>query len=186
LVKRRKTNVSRTISVLVFRVLMYPENQSVSGIGLPEFHVHDSALANGSCWLVSAWRSKLSTQASSSHWLARHEHGTRAGLYLTRTDSPDTLVSWRRGQRWSLTLFFWGGCFILFLSLWFLPVWPSHMDYYVLSILIYLVTASSEHVNLVTSETVIHACAVWIFVSRPAETFCVIHWIILYLTAIIL
>jgi hypothetical protein len=47
-----KTNVSRTISLLVFRVLMYLENQSVSDIGLPEFHVHD-ALANGSCWFVS-------------------------------------------------------------------------------------------------------------------------------------
>jgi hypothetical protein len=44
LVKRRKTNVSRTISVLVFRVLMYLENQSVSytSIGLSEFHVHDA------------------------------------------------------------------------------------------------------------------------------------------------
>jgi hypothetical protein len=48
-----KTNISRTISVLVFRVLMYLEDQSVSYIGLPKFHVHDGALANGSCWLVS-------------------------------------------------------------------------------------------------------------------------------------
>jgi hypothetical protein len=43
-----KKNVSRTISVLVFRVMMYLENQSVSHIGLPEFHIHDGALANGS------------------------------------------------------------------------------------------------------------------------------------------
>jgi hypothetical protein len=43
-----KTNVSRTISVLAFRVMMYLENQSVSHIGLPELHVHDGALANGS------------------------------------------------------------------------------------------------------------------------------------------
>jgi hypothetical protein len=42
LVKRRKANVSRTISVLVFRVLMYLENQSVSYIALVEFHVHDA------------------------------------------------------------------------------------------------------------------------------------------------
>jgi hypothetical protein len=35
-----KANVSRTISVLVFRVLMCLENQSVSDIGLPEFHGH--------------------------------------------------------------------------------------------------------------------------------------------------
>jgi hypothetical protein len=35
LVKQRKTNVSRTICVLVFRVLMYLENQSASDIGLP-------------------------------------------------------------------------------------------------------------------------------------------------------
>jgi hypothetical protein len=43
LVKRRKkkTNVSRTISVLVFRVLMYLEKQSAPGIGLPEFHAHE-------------------------------------------------------------------------------------------------------------------------------------------------
>jgi hypothetical protein len=33
-----KTNISRTISVLVFRVLMYLEKQSTPGIGLPEFH----------------------------------------------------------------------------------------------------------------------------------------------------
>jgi hypothetical protein len=33
-----KTNVSRTISVLVFRVLMYLEKQSTPSIGLPEFH----------------------------------------------------------------------------------------------------------------------------------------------------
>jgi hypothetical protein len=48
LVTRRK----RTISVLIFRVLMYLENQSVSDIGLPEFHIYDGELANGSCWLV--------------------------------------------------------------------------------------------------------------------------------------
>jgi hypothetical protein len=49
----KKTNVSRTISVLVFTVLMYLENQSVLDIGLPELHAHDGVLANGSCWLVS-------------------------------------------------------------------------------------------------------------------------------------
>jgi hypothetical protein len=49
----KKNNVSRTGSVLVFRVLMYLENQFVSDIGLPEFHVHDSALASGSCCHVS-------------------------------------------------------------------------------------------------------------------------------------
>jgi hypothetical protein len=38
-----KTNISRTISVLVFRVLMYLENQSAPGIGLPEFHTHVGA-----------------------------------------------------------------------------------------------------------------------------------------------
>jgi hypothetical protein len=48
-----KTNVSRTISVLIFRVLMYLKNQFMSYIGLPEFHVHNGALANGSCCLVS-------------------------------------------------------------------------------------------------------------------------------------
>jgi hypothetical protein len=53
LVKWRK-NVSGTISVLVFGVLMYLENQSTSDVGLPEFHVHDGALANGSCWLASS------------------------------------------------------------------------------------------------------------------------------------
>jgi hypothetical protein len=46
LVKRRKNNVSRTISVLILRVLMYLGNQSVSDIDLPEFHVHDGALYN--------------------------------------------------------------------------------------------------------------------------------------------
>jgi hypothetical protein len=61
LVKRwNKTNVSRTISVLVLRVLMCLKNQSVSYIYLPEFHVHDGALANGSCWFLSrAWRVRL-------------------------------------------------------------------------------------------------------------------------------
>jgi hypothetical protein len=49
----KKNNFSRTISVLVFRVLTYLENQSASDIGLPEFHAHDGVLANGSCWLVS-------------------------------------------------------------------------------------------------------------------------------------
>jgi hypothetical protein len=33
-----KTNVSKIISVLFFRVLMYLEKQSVADIGLPEFH----------------------------------------------------------------------------------------------------------------------------------------------------
>jgi hypothetical protein len=32
----KKNNVSRTISVLVLRVLMYLDNQSVSCIGLPD------------------------------------------------------------------------------------------------------------------------------------------------------
>jgi hypothetical protein len=59
-----KTNVSKTISVLVFRVLMYLEKQSAPDIGLPEFHAHVGVLANG----------------------------TWAGLYLARTVSPDTSV----------------------------------------------------------------------------------------------
>jgi hypothetical protein len=37
----KNNNIPRTISVLVFRVLTYLENQSVSDIGLPEFHVHN-------------------------------------------------------------------------------------------------------------------------------------------------
>jgi hypothetical protein len=36
----------------IFTTVMYLENQSVSNIGLPQFHIHDDALANGSCWLV--------------------------------------------------------------------------------------------------------------------------------------
>jgi hypothetical protein len=44
LVKRRKTNVSRAISVLVVRVLTHLENQSVSDIGLAEFSRHISTL----------------------------------------------------------------------------------------------------------------------------------------------
>jgi hypothetical protein len=59
-----KTNISRTISALVFRVLMYLEKQSAPDIGLPEFHAHVGAIANG----------------------------TRASLYLARTASPDTSV----------------------------------------------------------------------------------------------
>jgi hypothetical protein len=69
-----------------------------------------------SCWAVlgilwytwyeirqPASRSKLLTPANNSHWLAhQHERATRAGLYLARTDFPDTTsVPWRRGQRWS-------------------------------------------------------------------------------------
>jgi hypothetical protein len=44
-----KANVSRTISVLIFRLLMCLEKQSAPGIGLPEFRTHVDALANGSC-----------------------------------------------------------------------------------------------------------------------------------------
>jgi hypothetical protein len=44
--KGEKANVSRTISVLVVRILMYLENQSVSDIGLPEFHTHVEALVS--------------------------------------------------------------------------------------------------------------------------------------------
>jgi hypothetical protein len=36
----KKTNVSWTISVLVFRVLMYLESQSVSDTGLAEFYCY--------------------------------------------------------------------------------------------------------------------------------------------------
>jgi cytochrome c5 len=44
---------------------------------------------------------KLLTPTDNSHWLAhQHEHGTRASLYLARTVSADTSVTWRRGQRW--------------------------------------------------------------------------------------
>jgi hypothetical protein len=53
-----------------------------------------------SCRLVS--RVCCVTLSDSSHWLAHHhERGARAGLYLTRTVSPDTSVTWRRGQKWS-------------------------------------------------------------------------------------
>jgi hypothetical protein len=41
------------MSVLAFRVLMYLENQSMSDIGLTEFHVHDDALASGSVRPIS-------------------------------------------------------------------------------------------------------------------------------------
>jgi hypothetical protein len=51
--KREKTYVSRTISVLIFRVLMYLKNQSMSDIGLHECCVHYGALASGDCWFVS-------------------------------------------------------------------------------------------------------------------------------------
>jgi hypothetical protein len=98
LVKRQKTNVSRTISVLVFRALMYLENQSMSYIGLPEFHVHDGVLANGTslppliffhtCLLIFLSKLVIIWAASASV----HERGTRAGLHMTWTDSPDTSV----------------------------------------------------------------------------------------------
>jgi hypothetical protein len=38
MVNWQNTNVSRTISVLVLRVLMYLENQSASDIGLLQLH----------------------------------------------------------------------------------------------------------------------------------------------------
>jgi hypothetical protein len=48
-----------------------------------------------------------STPTNSSHWLAHHhERGTRAGLHLTWTDSPDISVPQRQGQRWSLKHWF--------------------------------------------------------------------------------
>jgi hypothetical protein len=40
--KGEKPNVSRTISVLILRVLMYLENQSVAYIGLPDARVSRS------------------------------------------------------------------------------------------------------------------------------------------------
>jgi hypothetical protein len=39
--EEKKYNVSRTISVLVFKALLYLENQSLSDLGVPQFHVHD-------------------------------------------------------------------------------------------------------------------------------------------------
>jgi hypothetical protein len=48
-----KTNVLRTIFVLVFRVLIYLENQSVSYIGLSKFHVHDSVFQ------IMAWEQDM-------------------------------------------------------------------------------------------------------------------------------
>jgi hypothetical protein len=48
-----KANISRTISVLVFRSLMCLEKHSTPGIGLHEFQAHVGMLANGSCQLVS-------------------------------------------------------------------------------------------------------------------------------------
>jgi hypothetical protein len=47
--REEKAKVSRTISVLVFRSLMWLEKQSVPGIGLPEFHAQVGVLPNGSC-----------------------------------------------------------------------------------------------------------------------------------------
>jgi hypothetical protein len=71
-----KTNVSRTIPDLVFRLLVCLEKQSAPGIGLPEFHSHVGALANGSCWLVSR-------------------------VCCVSPAYPGISVPWRRGQRWS-------------------------------------------------------------------------------------
>jgi hypothetical protein len=48
LLSDEESNISRTISVLVFMVLMYLENPSAPGIGLTEFHALVGALANGS------------------------------------------------------------------------------------------------------------------------------------------
>jgi hypothetical protein len=45
-------------------------------------------------------------QRFKDHLCPRHERGTQAGLYLMRTDSPDTSVPWRRGQRWSFKRWF--------------------------------------------------------------------------------
>jgi hypothetical protein len=47
---KKKTDVSRTISVLVFRVLMCLENQSASRTGLPKFHTHDAPVSDADCF----------------------------------------------------------------------------------------------------------------------------------------
>jgi hypothetical protein len=49
-----KISVSRTISVLVLRVLKWLEFPSVSYIYLPEPRVHGCALANGDWWVESS------------------------------------------------------------------------------------------------------------------------------------
>jgi hypothetical protein len=46
------------------------------------------------------------TDVSGESVRVRYRPGTQAGLYLTRTDSSDTSVPWRRGQRWSLKHWF--------------------------------------------------------------------------------
>jgi hypothetical protein len=64
---------SKLLILSVLGFALYLENQSLSYIGLPEFHVHDGALANGSCWCASGrfpdWTS-LSQDA---------KHGSTAG-----------------------------------------------------------------------------------------------------------
>jgi hypothetical protein len=49
-----KTNISRTISALVLRVLKWLEFPSVSHIYLLEPHVHGCALASGDWWVESS------------------------------------------------------------------------------------------------------------------------------------
>jgi hypothetical protein len=55
--KGKKTNVSRTISVIVLSVLKWLEFPSMSYIHLPELHVHGCALASEDWWLESSTRS---------------------------------------------------------------------------------------------------------------------------------
>jgi hypothetical protein len=46
----KKTNVSKTISIFVLRVVMWLKFQSVSYIHLPKPHVHSYVLANRNWW----------------------------------------------------------------------------------------------------------------------------------------
>jgi hypothetical protein len=76
LVKRRKNNVSRTISVLFLRVRMCLENQSVSYIGLPEFQTRDSGICVCVCVRerervrVSEWASERERERDTD-WFSR-------------------------------------------------------------------------------------------------------------------
>lgn len=89
MVKRQKTNVSRTIFVL--RLVKEAISNRLNNKNLTE--------TVASCWTrlgvlwstcypirKPRWHSELLTPPTSPHWLAHcHEQGTRAGIYMART-----------------------------------------------------------------------------------------------------
>jgi hypothetical protein len=110
--KYENTDVSRSISVLVLRVLKWLKLSTVSYIYLLRPRVHgwrfyvkpglvpcDEYATQSE---ILAKQGEFVTPPTSPHWLARgHEHGAWAGIYMTRLGVSTTSEPWGRGLRWT-------------------------------------------------------------------------------------